>query len=96
MGGTPEFVAPEIVNYDYVTTSTDMWAIGVITYILLSGFSPFMGDNDAETFSNVVKYIIIPVKFLTNTTFVSVLPMILMNLSLTSSPVMQRFVLCTM
>jgi len=54
MGGTPEFVAPEIVNYDYVTTSTDMWAIGVITYILLSGFSPFMGENDAETFSNVV------------------------------------------
>ena len=31
----------------------DMWAIGVITYILLSGFSPFMGDNDSETFTNI-------------------------------------------
>ena len=83
MGGTPEFVAPEVVNYDYVTTSTDMWAIGVITYILLSGFSPFMGDNDGETFSNVVKYVLITTINTTNTTFVSVLPMILMNPSLT-------------
>ena len=63
MGGTPEFVAPEVVNYDYVTPSTDMWAIGVITYILLSGFSPFMGDNDGETFSNVVKYVLITDQF---------------------------------
>ena len=30
-----------------------MWALGVICYILLSGFSPFMGDNDAETYANI-------------------------------------------
>ena len=30
-----------------------MWALGVICYILLSGFSPFMGDNDAETYTNI-------------------------------------------
>lgn len=30
-----------------------MWSIGVITYILLSGLSPFLGDNDNETFSNI-------------------------------------------
>ena len=28
---------------------------GVITYILLSGYSPFMGDTDAETQSNIIK-----------------------------------------
>ena len=27
--------------------------VGVITYILLSGFSPFLGDTDADTFSNI-------------------------------------------
>ena len=30
-----------------------MWALGVICYILLSGFSPFMGDTDAETYANI-------------------------------------------
>lgn len=29
------FSAPEIVNYDPLSTSTDMWALGVVTYILL-------------------------------------------------------------
>jgi len=51
--GTPEFVAPEVVNYDFISTGSDMWALGVICYILLSGFSPFMGDNDAETYINI-------------------------------------------
>nr|XP_044992313.1 myosin light chain kinase family member 4 [Jaculus jaculus] len=52
--GTPEFLAPEVVNYDFVSFSTDMWSVGVITYMLLSGLSPFLGDSDAETLSNVL------------------------------------------
>ena len=55
MCGTPEFVAPEVVCYDFISTKTDMWSVGVICYILLSGFSPFMGDTDFDTFSNIVK-----------------------------------------
>ncbi|XP_071942496.1 myosin light chain kinase, smooth muscle-like [Antedon mediterranea] len=53
MFGTPEFVAPEVVNYEKIGYKTDMWSVGVICYILLSGLSPFMGDNDAETLSAV-------------------------------------------
>ncbi|XP_041374354.1 myosin light chain kinase, smooth muscle-like isoform X3 [Gigantopelta aegis] len=53
MFGTPEFIAPEVVNYDEIDFATDMWSIGVICYVLLSGLSPFMGDNDSETLSNV-------------------------------------------
>ncbi len=34
MHGTPEFVAPEVVNYEPVDLATDMWSIGVICYIL--------------------------------------------------------------
>ena len=30
-----------------------MWALWVICYILLSGFSPFMGETDAETYTNI-------------------------------------------
>ncbi|XP_065836753.1 death-associated protein kinase 2-like [Oscarella lobularis] len=53
MLGTPEFVAPEIVNYEPLSIAADMWAVGVIAYILLSGLSPFLGENDQETFQNV-------------------------------------------
>ncbi|XP_076795321.1 myosin light chain kinase family member 4 isoform X4 [Arvicanthis niloticus] len=52
--GTPEFLAPEVVNYDFVSFPTDMWSVGVITYMLLSGLSPFLGDNDAETLTNIL------------------------------------------
>lgn len=52
--GTPEFLAPEVVNYDFVSFPTDMWSVGVITYMLLSGLSPFMGENDTETMNNIL------------------------------------------
>ncbi|XP_062944495.1 death-associated protein kinase 2 isoform X1 [Cynocephalus volans] len=51
--GTPEFVAPEIVNYEPLGLEADMWSIGVITYILLSGASPFLGDTKQETLTNI-------------------------------------------
>lgn len=53
MHGTPEFVAPEVIGYEPVSLATDMWSIGVICYILLSGESPFQGDSDAETLALV-------------------------------------------
>ncbi|NXG72623.1 DAPK2 kinase, partial [Baryphthengus martii] len=52
--GTPQYIAPEVINYEPLSSATDMWSIGVITYILLSGLSPFQGETDAETLSNVV------------------------------------------
>ncbi|KAK7118685.1 hypothetical protein R3I94_022247 [Phoxinus phoxinus] len=51
--GTPEFVAPEVINFEPVDLATDLWSIGVICYILLSGESPFQGNNDAETLALV-------------------------------------------
>ncbi|XP_073990688.1 uncharacterized protein isoform X2 [Rhodnius prolixus] len=51
--GTPEFVAPEVVNFDQISFATDMWSVGVICYVLLSGLSPFMGETDIQTMSNV-------------------------------------------
>ncbi|XP_051527853.1 death-associated protein kinase 2-like isoform X1 [Myxocyprinus asiaticus] len=54
LGGTPQYIAPEIINYEPLSTAADMWSIGVITYILLSGLSPFQGDTDEETLRNIV------------------------------------------
>ncbi|KFO20603.1 Serine/threonine-protein kinase 17A [Fukomys damarensis] len=51
--GTPEYVAPEILSYDPISMATDMWSIGVLTYVMLTGVSPFLGDNKQETFLNI-------------------------------------------
>jgi serine/threonine protein kinase len=40
----PEYVAPEIVNGEGATFASDMWSVGIITYLLLSGVSPFRGQ----------------------------------------------------
>ncbi|KAG7334725.1 hypothetical protein KOW79_001321 [Hemibagrus wyckioides] len=53
MQGTPEFVAPEVINFEPVSLTTDMWSIGVICYILLSGESPFQGESESETLALV-------------------------------------------
>ncbi|XP_058477440.1 myosin light chain kinase, smooth muscle-like [Solea solea] len=53
MHGTPEFVAPEVIGFEPVSLETDMWSIGVICFILLSGESPFQGNSDAETLALV-------------------------------------------
>ncbi|KAH9427008.1 hypothetical protein DERP_015336 [Dermatophagoides pteronyssinus] len=45
MFGTPEFAAPEVINFEDVDFVTD----------ILSGLSPFMGDSDLETMANVTR-----------------------------------------
>ncbi|XP_069083259.1 striated muscle preferentially expressed protein kinase isoform X2 [Pleurodeles waltl] len=54
--GTPEFVAPEIVNQLPVSTVTDVWPVGVIAYLCLTGISPFVGENDKVTLLNIRNY----------------------------------------
>ncbi|XP_070711425.1 striated muscle preferentially expressed protein kinase [Pempheris klunzingeri] len=54
--GTPEYVAPEIVNQTPVSTATDIWPVGVITYLCLTGVSPFAGENDRATALNIRNY----------------------------------------
>ena len=46
MTGTPQFVSPEVIKYEPITLATDMWSLGVISYVLLSGLSPFLGEEN--------------------------------------------------
>ncbi|XP_050440776.1 obscurin isoform X38 [Adelges cooleyi] len=48
-----EFTAPEILCNEPAYPYSDIWSLGVITYILLSGMSPFRGANDIETRQNI-------------------------------------------
>ncbi|XP_069905113.1 serine/threonine-protein kinase DCLK1 isoform X3 [Oryctolagus cuniculus] len=46
--GTPTYVAPEIIAETGYGLKVDIWAAGVITYILLCGFPPFRGSGDDQ------------------------------------------------
>uniref|UniRef100_A0A1I8ING9 Protein kinase domain-containing protein n=1 Tax=Macrostomum lignano TaxID=282301 RepID=A0A1I8ING9_9PLAT len=44
--GTPAYLAPEVLKYKGYNRSIDMWSVGVITYVSLSGTFPFNEDED--------------------------------------------------
>jgi calcium-dependent protein kinase len=50
--GTPYFISPEVLSGAY-DKRTDLWSIGVITYILLSGEPPFYGESTADVFKKI-------------------------------------------
>lgn len=50
-----EFAAPELVLGQLVGKHTDLWAVGVLLYVLLSGVSPFLDDSVEETTANILK-----------------------------------------
>ena len=47
--GTQEYVAPEVLeNKPAYDVSCDMWAVGVIVFIMLGGYYPFRGKDESE------------------------------------------------
>ncbi|KAI1901976.1 hypothetical protein AGOR_G00039970 [Albula goreensis] len=44
--GMPEFVAPEIASQAPVTKGTDIWSLGVLSYLCLTCHCPFSGESD--------------------------------------------------
>ncbi|XP_064200719.1 serine/threonine-protein kinase DCLK2-like isoform X3 [Anguilla rostrata] len=46
--GTPTYVAPEIIAETGYGLKVDIWAAGVITYILLCGFPPFRSEKNVQ------------------------------------------------
>jgi calcium/calmodulin-dependent protein kinase I len=53
--GTPFYVAPDILMGTGYGNGVDMWACGVLLYILLSGRLPFHADNDADLFRLIME-----------------------------------------
>ena len=52
LAGTPYFIAPEVLRGFY-GKECDIWSLGVLLYLLLSGDYPFDGDSRQEVFDKI-------------------------------------------
>eukprot|EP00850_Spirogloea_muscicola_P015880 SM000125S26085 [mRNA] locus=s125:186867:188781:- [translate_table: standard] len=54
MVGTEEYTAPEVVTGAGHGAAVDFWALGVLLFELLAGFSPFRGGSRSDTFDHIL------------------------------------------
>ncbi|KAI8583754.1 hypothetical protein K450DRAFT_219851 [Umbelopsis ramanniana AG] len=52
--GTPGYVAPEVLLQTGHGKPVDLWSLGVITFTLLSGYTPFWGEDQAALFESIM------------------------------------------
>ncbi|PVH36863.1 hypothetical protein PAHAL_6G185200 [Panicum hallii] len=52
--GTEEYIAPEIITGAGHTSAVDWWALGILLYEMLYGYTPFRGKTRQRTFANVL------------------------------------------
>lgn len=50
--GTPYYMAPEVLDGEY-DRACDLWSIGVVTYVMLTGRPPFNGRTDDDIFEKI-------------------------------------------
>ena len=58
--GTPSYLAPEVLrsleSTDGYGVECDWWSLGIVAYELMVGVTPFEGDNQKETYDNIMNY----------------------------------------
>ena len=52
--GTPEYLAPEIIQSKGHNKAVDWWALGVLIYEMLAGFPPFFDDNPFGIYEKIL------------------------------------------
>nr|AML76389.1 putative LOV domain-containing protein [Muntingia calabura] len=53
--GTEEYIAPEIITAAGHTSAVDWWALGILLYEMLYGYTPFRGKTRQKTFANILQ-----------------------------------------
>lgn len=51
--GTADYVSPEVLSTRHYSPAADIWACGVILYILLCGYPPFYDDDDDALYEKI-------------------------------------------
>ena len=54
VAATPYYMAPEVLDGDY-DNKCDVSSLGVLLYVLMSGYLPFQGANRGEVFAKIKK-----------------------------------------
>ncbi|KAK5963526.1 putative serine/threonine protein kinase KIN82 PWA37_004658 [Arxiozyma heterogenica] len=52
--GTEEYIAPEVIRGKGHTGAVDWWTLGILSYEMLYGFTPFKGEDAKQTFANIL------------------------------------------
>jgi novel protein kinase C epsilon type len=52
--GTPDYIAPEILQEQNYGASVDWWALGVLMYEMMAGQPPFEADNEDDLFDSIL------------------------------------------
>jgi calcium-dependent protein kinase len=51
------YISPDILlDNNHYDERTDLWSLGVILYVLVSGLPPFVGETEAEILDAVAHY----------------------------------------
>lgn len=54
--GTPSYMAPEIIQrQEFYGPPVDIWAFGILLYVILCGQYPFKGINDRDLYRKIVR-----------------------------------------
>ncbi|XP_074657664.1 cAMP-dependent protein kinase catalytic subunit 3-like [Tubulanus polymorphus] len=52
--GTPEYLAPEIIQSKGYNKAVDWWALGILIYEMLAGYPPFFDDNPFAIYEKIL------------------------------------------
>lgn len=52
--GTPDYIAPEVINTKPYNKSVDWWSFGILIYEMMAGFTPFYDANTMKTYENIL------------------------------------------
>ena len=52
--GTPHYMSPEMLRGELYSNLVDLWALGMVVFVMLSGEHPFKGQNRPQLYNSIL------------------------------------------